>query len=1271
MILARCLVWKSHETRLIVDPSSEGILEDTNNYQQKYVEASMKQKHRVMRFTIALLALVALSLLGSRTNAQTFFGAVAGTVTDNSGAVVPNATVTITNIGTNDTRTAKTNEAGEYRFVNLVPADYKIAVEAANFKRFLRPSVTVAVATTVRVDAALLVGAASETVEVTTQAPLLQTESGTLGDTVEAKQMQEIPLNGRNSLNLMALVPGIVPLGNTSGSAAMNNNGSTSSAAWGNYQIGGGLPLQGTILVDGAPTTIMQKSFDVLVPTQDTIQEFKVETAGVSAEFGRLGGGVVNMTTKSGTNQFHGAAYEYFRNNVLNANNFFSKRNNLKRPQYNQNQYGGIVGGPIWKNKAFFFLAYEQISIRTGAPVLTNVPTAAMQAGIFNTSTFVPSTDPGADGCTFAAYTGQSVNGVTAAAGGYYIPNLSTCRDQTAKILATFYPLPNSTTDPAHNYIVTQSQGDDGHQFSGRADWNITKNNQFFARFTLWPLVDEVPVTLASPTGFNTGGSQTHNHTNNIVAGDTHTFNATTVLDLRADYIRQYGDAIPPAFGKVSVSQFGTNWANLAPSMTYQYYPGWGITGNHNLFSNFGYTNLTRTFYNNYHLSGSLTKIVGKHDLKFGAEGRLIQRDDNGNQNSSGNFTIKNDVMGDEWANFLLGYSDSVTLSTAKKTTSYSYYNAYYAEDTWQALQKLTLNLGFRYELPGAIAENANNMAVLLPNLTDAITGITGTEALVASPQYSPRTTMIPVHSAVGPRFGFAYRLTNDTVIRGGYGLTYLPNDQQTGAYANAATFNAQATTSTNITTGSFNTTTGALTGTISVPNTMANPFPSGILPAKGRALTNFMALNVGAGSAIVGPSPYEPYPMSQGMNLSISHQFKGDLLIEVGGAHTLGTHLNTLGNIGLNQVSDANAALYGSALAANKTPGGTAISITTPGGTGGSYTFGTPLTAGSYSLVTPPAGASVPTKSLLTYGQTLRPYMYYKNYSNSTDFHSTSSYNALEAKVQKRFKSSGQIGVAYTWSKLISDTDSILTSQEAKTGGSSGEGVYQDYTNRKADRAIYSYNTPSRLVVNYLLNLPFGQGQKFAGTAKGVVNAVISGWAMDGITTFQSGFPLYLYLNGTTGGVSNTTYSSSFGAATMRPNYTSGCNKNVSGSGFARTLTGATWFNTACFTTPGVGVVPGSGVAGTTMQGYTFGNEPRVDGGLKTSGVDNWDFSVVKNTQIHEQIGAQFRVEFYNIFNRVQFGPPNTQADNSQFGQVSTQRNAPRLIQGALRINF
>jgi hypothetical protein len=824
----------------------------------------------------------------------------------------------------------------------------------------------------------------------------------------------------------------------------------------------------------------------------------------------------------------------------------------------------------------------------------------------------------------------------------------TTCGDPATKLFATFYPLPNNLSNTADNYFTTLSEGDNGHQMTGRVDYDLSPKQRVFARFTLWPLVDEAPNVMHDAGGWNSAGSQTHNHSNQVVAGDTYTFNPTTLLDIRIGYIRQYGDAIPPGFGNVNVSQFGAAYAALAPYMTYKNFPSWSFSGGtelHNLF-NFSYNNLTRTYYNNYQISGGLTKIIGKHTLKMGGEARLIQRDDIGSdQACCGSFPFSADLGGDEWANFLMGAPDSAAITTVKAVTSFSYYSGLYIGDTWQAAPKLTLNLGLRWELPGAIAENGNNDTVLLPNTVDPYTGITGTAGLVASSLYPNRTTIVPHNDLFGPRAGFAYRLTNSTAIRGGYGLSYLSNDLQIGAYANAALVTSVTTTNKNSAT--------AVTYTTSNPVPATAQYPNGFAPAPGRSNPGFMSAYIGG--AVSNPYPNEPYPHSQEMNLSIGPQMRGDMLIDIGYAHALGTHLPSI-TAGLDELPDQYDSM------------GTALSVPF-----------TPANYIKYDGITLPAAYQTP-------GQLLRPFPAYSNYSNSAAYHGTTSYNALEVKFQKRFRAAGQIGAAYTWMKLIGDTDTVLTSQETKSGGGvagAGDGAYQDYYNPKAERSIYSYDVPNRLVISYVLNLPFGHGQQFGANVHGVADTVISGWSMNGITTLESGYPVYLYTSG-------NNLSKFFGAGTIRPNYTPGnvltangtngvagdaCNstKTNGGSGFTHSLATAAssssvrWFDTACFTLPNT---PGLSGVGTSAS-YGFGNEPRTDDAIKSSGVDNFDFSVVKSTPIHEAVALQFRVEFFNIFNRVQFGPPVTEVDSTLFGQVSNQANQPRLIQGALRLNF
>src|SRR6185437_5714455 len=317
------------------------------------------------------------------TSAQTTFGTVVGTITDASGSAVPDTGVVLTNLGTRAKRTQPTNAEGLYQFVNVLPGQYSIEIQKPGFKRVLRSPVTVETQSTSKIDIALQIGDVSQSVEVTAQTPLLQPESSSLGQVVDERKTTELPLNGRNPLNLVALVPSVVPQG---GSLA-NPNGQN-PFAWGNYQIGGGMANQSMVWLDGSPVNGSYINITALIPTQDSLQEFKVATNNLSPEYGRFAGGVVNFTTKSGTNALHGTLWEYLRNKDLDANDFFSNLNGTPRGAFTQNQFGFNVGGPIiipkiynGKNKTFFFVDYEGFRLRQGASYTETVPTAQERTG--------------------------------------------------------------------------------------------------------------------------------------------------------------------------------------------------------------------------------------------------------------------------------------------------------------------------------------------------------------------------------------------------------------------------------------------------------------------------------------------------------------------------------------------------------------------------------------------------------------------------------------------------------------------------------------------------------------------------------------------------------------------------------------------------------------------------------------------------------------------------------------------------------------------------
>src|SRR5216683_4767016 len=335
---------------------------------------------------------------------QSTYGSITGSVTDPSGAAITDARVTLTNLGTSEKRTQPTGSDGLYSFVNLIPGSYRIEVEKPGFKRITQEPVVVQVQQSSKIDLALPIGQATETVEVTSETPLLQSETSSLGQVVEQRKANELPLNGRNIYSLAAIAPSVIPQGNTTGSPVGKN-----PFDFANYQIGGSFANQSAEYLDGQPLNIGYINLPLLTPTQDSISEFKVQYNNLGPEWGKFSGGVINLSTKSGTNKWHGSAYEFLRNKVLNANQFFANKAGIPRSPFTQNQYGATIGGAPLKDKLFAFFSWEKFSLRQGQVFTTTVPTLAERGGNFAdlcTSGFT-ATDPGGSGVPICADTAQ------------------------------------------------------------------------------------------------------------------------------------------------------------------------------------------------------------------------------------------------------------------------------------------------------------------------------------------------------------------------------------------------------------------------------------------------------------------------------------------------------------------------------------------------------------------------------------------------------------------------------------------------------------------------------------------------------------------------------------------------------------------------------------------------------------------------------------------------------------------------------------------------
>ncbi len=1161
---------------------------------------------------VAFLLLFACAL-----SAQTFYGSILGNVTDATGASMPGAAVTVTNIGTAETHRMETNAEGLYQFVNLVPGKYRVEVEKAGFKRFSREPITVEVQSTVRIDAAgMEAGAVTQTVEVKGETPLLQPETSSLGQVVESRKVNELPLNGRNPLALVALVPGVVPQGTTGGGSLQNPSGQNPFAS-GNFQIGGGAAGQSAAFLDGAPLNNAYFNILALVPAQDSIQEFKVQTNTLPADFGRFAGGVVNLSTKTGSNEFHGTLYEFLRNKVLNSNTFFNNAAGVKTPAFTQNQFGGAIGGPVrvphvynGRDKLFFFANVERYTQRTGLSSTFTVPTPAETVGDFSGLR-------GANGALIPIYDATTTRADPTKGAGFNIrdpfPNNIIPQnrlDPAAKYLANYrlWAAPNTPGNPItniNNWQGNASAGSEFSQFTTRMDANISNKQTFYARYTLW-YTDLLPV---DPFGTHTYPIQyapQRWHNQQLVLNDSYSFSPTTIGNFRFAFLRQFVNQQPQSLG-YDLTQLG--WpASLNQQVSFRVIPV--ITGMPGLTTFFGETGTRiNAKVPDYTFTPSLTKLWGRHTLKIGGDFRVGQYNFIQVSGASGTFTFDTGFTtldpvhpsgGFSFASFMLGYTGSGSIPTVATIASQKIYRAVYFQDDIHLTRKLTVNLGLRWELDGPFSERFNRLSVFQPNVASPLAAATGLNvmgnlALVDSSGRSSRNNIDPDYKQFGPRAGLAYQVMKNTVIRAGYGIYYLPS-LQTGATGPDAdplnSFSNPMVTTTNAGLTPF--------------NVFSNPFPGGLQEPVGRN-PNYQNLLYGLGLGTELTHQANSY--AQQWNFNLQQQLPGNFLVDAAYAGSRGVHLY-FPNILLDQLPPQDMALGSQLLQ----------SVTNP--------FYGKITNGALAQPT------------ITYNQLLRPYPQFNGVNFTGDQAGDSIYHSFQLKLEKRFGAGGSLLVSYTNAKLISDVDSVTSWLEV------GQALPQNYYNLKGERSLSAFDVPQRLAASYVLDLPFGQGRKFLSGTRGVAGKVVSGWGLDGVLTVQSGFPLFI--------TASQNLANAFGG-TSRPNV-NGQDPEISGGSAVSRL--SKWFDTSVFSQPAA---------------FTFGNAPRTLPNVRSQAQDNLDFALFKDTRFgpEDKLKLQFRAEVFNIANRVLFGYPGTAFGTAQFGIVSTQLNQPRLIQLALRLAF
>jgi outer membrane receptor protein involved in Fe transport len=733
-----------------------------------------------------MLALVCAGYLA----AQVTTADVVGRVTDATGAVVPNAIVKLTNQDTNVAREITANESGDFVFNLLPPGRYSLRVEKAGFKVHNVQDIALAAGDRTRADAQMAVGTASESVQVTAEGAALQTDSSSLGTSVSGKLVQDLPLNGRNYIQLAQLAPGVTagPANGLATGTRPDDRRLNSS-----FSVNSQDPVANNNMIDGMDNNERLIGTIGVRPSIDAIQEFKVQTNLYTAEVTRTSAGVINILTKSGTNGFHGSAFEFLRNDKLDANgNFnFTGGTQLAKQKFRQNQFGGSLGGPIKKDKTFFFTDYEGLKIRQGIPITAQVPTAKQRIGDFSegcTAGFNPSGI-----CANAAQQISVANSIGGVPTGSVPFNrldqapYRTLLDPFAMKIAALYPLPNGPGVNTINYASSPIRPQDAKTFDGRVDHGFSSSTTLFARYSYNGVNTVQPTGFPAVNGINPGGlfafagpndTSAHGAQLNLV----HVFRPNLLLELKAGYLRASIQSKTVNDGKNTANDFGfpcnaVSCVNVGDTQTY---------GFPRMIMNSGFQELGDAVFvpllqydNTFQYNGAVTWTHGTHNLKFGAS--LIRRQYALIQSASGRGAFTFNVsstsapvpLNNGFGNFLLGVPSTIARATSLYLPGYQgWETGTYVQDDWRVNRRLTLNLGVRYDIFTTKTEKHNRLANF-----DPVSSV----ILVAGQNSSATTNIGTDHHDFAPRLGFAATLGKGMVLRGGFGLSFFPMDYTSG----------------------------------------------------------------------------------------------------------------------------------------------------------------------------------------------------------------------------------------------------------------------------------------------------------------------------------------------------------------------------------------------------------------------------------------------------------------------------------------------------------
>lgn len=1196
---------------------------------------------------ISLYTVLGLVLAAAFLTAQTNNGSLTGRVTDPSGAVVPGVTVTAYNEATGLKVTVNTTNAGLYLFASLPPGTYTIDAQAPGFKKYVRPGVSVQIATTSNLDVELSLGAVTQTVTVRGGGPQLQTSTSTLSTSVPTQLISNLPLEVggtiRNPVQFITLVPGFV-------GSVSNDPGSNSTD---DYKLNGGQETGTDILVDGisislvSPNTQQNKGI-----SPEALQEFTVLRSNFSAEYGQSGDSIVSLSVKSGTNQLHGSFYDYLRNRVLDAsgwtNNTACNGNSIcPKPLDTQNDFGFLVSGPVvipklydGHNKTFFMFDYEGFRFSTAGTNVTSYPTQDFRKGNFTALC------QAYDSTGFCSPTGGGTGTqLFDPANGAFVPYNNLANDPNFRASSVMTNVFNLLPPPANsgltNNIVESSQSrttanlwdlkidqniSDKQRFSFGMDWDNTNTGYF------------VPQDLLQ-------GSATPQNTRYVRFSHDYIFTPSLLNHFLVGFSRRFRGELSNGIGQNYPQKLGLTGVQDTTFPCFQFNSGPYFQ----VLNNCGDSEFAD---NVYQVDDSVSWIHGKHNLKFGGEFRALQFNVRRLTTSSGQFVFDpaqtssascgtsafatahpGVSCGDAVASSLFGLVNQGALNYGA-FSGVRYKNlAFYVQDDYQLTRHLTLNLGLRYDYDIPATEAFNRFSTVDPTLANpGAGGILGAYTYFGTGSgRNGRTRPQDTYGkAFGPRVGFAYSLDSKTVIRGGYGIFYEPLKE--GSFADQDSL------------GFFNRET--LASPPVVPFQIDNGFPH-YLPPSGPFTPD--GQNGNSGVILVPAKSARPGDI-QSWNFDVERQITHSLMISTAYVGSKGTHLPAL-NIIPNQVNPQWLSM-GSDLTMD-------ASCLGNGGCPAAVAAGVQI---------PYAGFSG------SIAQALRPFPQYGDFNQednsfTPDRTGNSTYHSLQVSATQRFSRGLSFLVSYTVSKNITDADSMGPGVAGFIGNNAYIG--QNSYDRRVEKAVSQLDTPQSLVTSFFYDLPMGQGHRFSIQSHGL-NHLLSGWNLGGILSYQSGIPTAVFgpCSGTAGDV---LFGGCHFTGIARVNIVPGVPQTNKSGNFQPGST--PFFNPAAFSLP---------------SPFTFGNEPRsLDHGRSFAG-QNEDITIGKRTNlVRERVKLDFRAEFFNIFNRHIYQPPGGFATplgtpfeaagsgpncpgpfSCGFGAV-TSASGPRTIQFGLRITY